>query len=238
MAYLRFSRDKRGYEQFALIQQTNNRRGGNRSRPRLLYFFRTPPNVKVGREPFDPEVRRLLETRNPGIIFDWDAIVSTPIPPVEVENWRERRRAERAARQAADAPEPSEASEPDVQHQQQPQNDGARRVNDGANPAAALAAAALPTDADVAGADGVVVADADADTDGESTDDSTETGTATTLETAAATQQAQGSGAGRRRRRRRRRRGGNEAIREVGQVAESPVVPEREPEPGNSDGEV
>ena len=107
MAYLRFSRDRRGYEQFALVQPANRR--GGKSRPSLLYWFRTPPNVKVGREPFDPEVRRTLEARNPDVAFDWPAIVSTPIPPVENESWRERRRAERAARQAADVPEAQEA---------------------------------------------------------------------------------------------------------------------------------
>jgi hypothetical protein len=93
MAYLRFSRDRRGYEQFALVQQPSNRRG-SKSRPRLLYWFRSPPNIKVGREPFDPDVRRTLEARHPDIAFDWPAIISTPIPPVETENWRERRRAD------------------------------------------------------------------------------------------------------------------------------------------------
>ena len=116
MAYLRFSRDRRGYEQFALVQQPSNRRG-SKSRPRLLYWFRSPPNIKVGREPFDPDVRRTLEARHPDIAFDWPAIISTPIPPVETENWRERRRAERAARQSADVPEPGETPavpEPDA----------------------------------------------------------------------------------------------------------------------------
>jgi hypothetical protein len=103
MAYLRFSRDRRGYEQFALVQPSNRR--GSKSRPRVLYWFRSPPNVKVGREPFDPEARRTLEARNPDVAFDWPAIISTPIPPVENESWRERRRAERAARQAVDSPE-------------------------------------------------------------------------------------------------------------------------------------
>jgi hypothetical protein len=100
MAFLRFNRDTRGYEHFYLVQQTTNRRG--KVRPRLLYWFRTPPNVKVGRQPFDDAVRRALEAQNPDIQFDWQAILDTPIPPpVEAEPWRERRRFERAARQAA-----------------------------------------------------------------------------------------------------------------------------------------
>ncbi|MBI3493421.1 MAG: hypothetical protein HY047_16815 [Acidobacteria bacterium] len=99
MAFLKFSRDKRGYERFALVQPTTNRRGA--TRPRLLYMFRTPPDAKVGREPFDEAIRRALETQYPDVSFDWRKILETPIPSADVERWRERRRAERAARQAA-----------------------------------------------------------------------------------------------------------------------------------------
>jgi hypothetical protein len=111
MAFLRFTRDTRGYEHFYLVQQTTNRRG--KVRPKLLYWFRTPPNVKVGRQPFDDAVRRALEAQNPDIQFDWQAILDTPIPPpVEAEPWRERRRFERAARQAAAEETRGAASEP------------------------------------------------------------------------------------------------------------------------------
>jgi hypothetical protein len=101
LAFLRFSRDKRGYEHFYLIEAPQQR--GRTGPARILYWFRTPPNVKVGREPFDAEVRRALEAQNPGASFDWQKFVSTPIPPVEAEHWRERRRAERAAKVAARA---------------------------------------------------------------------------------------------------------------------------------------
>lgn len=110
MAFLRFSRDKRGYEHFYIVQSTTNRRG--KSRSRVLYWFRTPPNVKVGREPFDEDVRRALEGRNPDVAFDWQGMLDTPIPPpVQAERWRERRRAERAAKQAAQV-EAAAAAEP------------------------------------------------------------------------------------------------------------------------------
>lgn len=102
MAYLKFSRDKGGYEHFYLIQPA--KRG--KVRPRVLYWFRTPPGVKVGRSPFDPEMRRALEAQNPDIVFDWEAITRTPIPPpVESERWRERRRVERAFRAASEIEE-------------------------------------------------------------------------------------------------------------------------------------
>jgi len=98
MAFLRFTRDKRGYEHFSLVEATTNRRG--KSRSRLLYWYRTPPNIRVGREPFDEAVRRELEAHNPGVQFDWRKIVETPIPSADVEHWRERRRAEKAEKAA------------------------------------------------------------------------------------------------------------------------------------------
>jgi hypothetical protein len=105
MAFFRFSRDKRGYEHFYLIQPTTRR---GKSRTRILYWFRTPPNVKVGREPFDQAVRRALEAQNPDVTFDWPKIVEAPIPSAETERWRDRRRAERAARHAAAEDEAAE----------------------------------------------------------------------------------------------------------------------------------
>ena len=102
-AFLRFSRDKRGYEHFYLVQSSTNRRG--KTRARILYWFRTPPGVKVGRLPFSEDVQRAIEAQNPGVVFDWKRLLATPIPPPapDVERWRERRRlekAEKAARRA------------------------------------------------------------------------------------------------------------------------------------------
>jgi hypothetical protein len=116
LAFLRFSRDKRGVENFYLVQPTTNRRG--KVKPRVLYWFRSPPDVKMGREPFDAEVRRALECQNPDVTFDWRAIVETPIPSADADKWRERRRAERAAKYAAaaeelEAPELTAGDEPD-----------------------------------------------------------------------------------------------------------------------------
>lgn len=116
-AFLRFSRDRRGYEHFYLIESTTNRRG--KMRARVLYWFRTPPGVKVGRPPFDDGMRRAIEERNPGVSFDWKRILATPIPPLapDVERWRDRRsaeRAERAARKTEQATETAaDGDEPD-----------------------------------------------------------------------------------------------------------------------------
>jgi hypothetical protein len=105
--FLKFSRDRRGYEHYYVIEPVFGRRG--KTRQRVLYWFRTPPNVKVGREPFDDQVMRALEAQYPGITFDWEALRNTPIPSVEPEYWRERRRADRAARRAQDEEEAESA---------------------------------------------------------------------------------------------------------------------------------
>jgi len=68
MPFLRIVRDKRGYEYFSLIHQTSGRRG--KVRQLTLYWFRTPPNIKVGRQALDDEVMRALEAQNPDVQFD------------------------------------------------------------------------------------------------------------------------------------------------------------------------
>ena len=109
MPYLKFSRDKRGYEHFFIVQP--GKRQGDARATRVLYWFRTPPNVRIGREPFDAAARRTLERQYPNVRFDWQALLSTPIPPpAEPEPWRERRRAERMARQSAAADAAEEPS--------------------------------------------------------------------------------------------------------------------------------
>jgi hypothetical protein len=96
--FVKITRDKRGYEHFSLVHTPTRR--GKSLRPRVLYWYRTPPGVKVGRAPFDPAVRAALEAQNPDITFDWDKLSSTPLPAPDVEYWRERRRAERTAKLA------------------------------------------------------------------------------------------------------------------------------------------
>ena len=82
MPYLRFSRDKRGYEHTYVLHTF--RRDG-RSHPRLLYWFRTPPNVKVGRVPLDADAIRVIEESNPDLSFDWTKTLKvrrqSPQPP-------------------------------------------------------------------------------------------------------------------------------------------------------------
>lgn len=98
MPFVRVSRDKRGYEQISLMHASSRR--GKPTKPRVLYVFRTPPGIKIGREPFDASVRREIEAQNPEVQFDWVKLSNIPVPSPDVEFWRERRRAEKAAKQA------------------------------------------------------------------------------------------------------------------------------------------
>jgi hypothetical protein len=69
--FLRVLRDKRGYETTYLMHWF---RDGSRQRSKILYVFRTPPGVKVGRDPIDPAIIREIEAQHPDIEFDWRAL--------------------------------------------------------------------------------------------------------------------------------------------------------------------
>jgi hypothetical protein len=69
--FLRVLRDKRGYETTYLMHWF---RDGGRQRSKILYVFRTPPGVKVGRDPIDPAIIREIEEQHPDIDFDWRAL--------------------------------------------------------------------------------------------------------------------------------------------------------------------
>jgi len=85
---LRFTKDRRGYEHTALIQESSRR---GRDRDRVLYVFRTPPGVRIGRDPFDSATLDLIERANPDIVFDWDAILESKPPVPEEEPTRRAR---------------------------------------------------------------------------------------------------------------------------------------------------
>jgi len=111
--FVRFARDKRGYEQIFLMDAAPGRD------PRMLYCFRTPPGIRVGREPFDDIARQALESRYPDLTFDWKKIASARMPPPpEAEPWRERRRVERAARVAENASPEQDVAENDAESQE------------------------------------------------------------------------------------------------------------------------
>jgi hypothetical protein len=105
--FVKVSRDKRGYEQISLMHASTRR--GKPSKPQVLYVFRTPPGVKLGREPFDESIRREIESQHPDVHFDWVKLSKIPVPSPDVEYWRDRRRAEKAAKEARREMEREEA---------------------------------------------------------------------------------------------------------------------------------
>jgi hypothetical protein len=70
--FLRVIRDKRGYETTYLMHWY---REGSRQRSRILYVFRTPGGVRVGRTSLEPSVLRDIESQHPDIAFDWKAVI-------------------------------------------------------------------------------------------------------------------------------------------------------------------
>ena len=90
------------------------RRGG-RSRQRILYWFRTPPGVKVGRPALDEDAIRWIEEHNPDIEFNWPKILEAQ-PPADTtaEETRGRRsrrdKSERRKPRTSGAPSDTEAA--------------------------------------------------------------------------------------------------------------------------------
>lgn len=78
-----------------MVHTGGSRRRG-KPRSRILYWFRTPPGVRVGRSALDEEAIRLIEEHNPDVEFDWTRILkgqdSPPPPPAQQKERRGRER--------------------------------------------------------------------------------------------------------------------------------------------------
>jgi hypothetical protein len=115
--FLRVIRDKRGYETTYLMHWY---REGNRQRSRILYIFRTPGGVRVGRHALDPEVLRHIESQYPDIAFDWKAVMDNQQVVESAPDTRRPRRKRRdgegetaeAAATATATPSPPPRAEP------------------------------------------------------------------------------------------------------------------------------
>lgn len=115
MPHLKFTRDHRGYENTFLVD-TVRRRG--REQTRVLYWFRTPPQVKVGRAPIDEDAIRAIEDAYPDVTFNWNRILEARPPEPEPEPDDPRRRAkprgtrDRDSRREARPDRPARAERP------------------------------------------------------------------------------------------------------------------------------
>jgi hypothetical protein len=239
--FLKFSRDKRGYENFYLIEPPSSGRRGGKSKPRVLFWFRTPPQVKVGRAPFSDEVQKMVEAQYPSLTFDWPRIIATPIPPPDLDHWRERRRLEKAAKRAAREDEEADAeATPEVVEPVETVGVESAGLEAGA---AVVAEIATEGDAAVqvvtellAAAEDDVADEADDDGAGSVTDEVEVDAVADGVpaETQLAASDAQGTLPRKRRRRRRGRRGRSGQPGVPGQPVSEPVTAATSPEPDAS----
>ena len=78
MPFLRYTRDRRGYETTYLMHGYRPAQGSGHTR--VLYLFRSPAHVKVGRRALDEESREALEHTHPDLNFDWAALAREPAP--------------------------------------------------------------------------------------------------------------------------------------------------------------
>jgi hypothetical protein len=84
--FLRLNRDRRGYESTFLLHTPYPG-----ARPRVLYWYRTAPSVRVGRPPLDEDAIRTIEEQHPDVEFNWSEIlavgaainveIESPTPP-------------------------------------------------------------------------------------------------------------------------------------------------------------
>lgn len=102
MPFLRIIRDKRGYETTYLMHWYKE---GNRQRSKILYVFRTPGGVRVGRAALESDILRTLEAQYPDIAFDWKAVLDNQQvvePAPEIRRPRKRKRSDEEAPPAGD----------------------------------------------------------------------------------------------------------------------------------------
>lgn len=94
--------------------ETGRRRG--RPRSRILYWFRTPPDVRIGRAALDEDAIRLIEEHNPDVEFDWTRILKGQDAPIESKPLPPDRRGKPRPREFPPRPQPPPAAvEPSVE---------------------------------------------------------------------------------------------------------------------------
>jgi hypothetical protein len=74
--FIRYARDKKGYECTCVMHAYRPASGPQRVS--VLYLFRSPAHLRVGRQPLDEEVVESLEHTHPDLSFDWVALRKEP----------------------------------------------------------------------------------------------------------------------------------------------------------------
>jgi hypothetical protein len=96
------TRDKRGYEATLVMHAYRPGNGGQRGR--VLYLFRSPTNVQIGRRALDGEVMEALEHTHPDLNFDWTTLLRDPALRSSVPEEQSRPPMRRPAPKPAAAP--------------------------------------------------------------------------------------------------------------------------------------
>jgi hypothetical protein len=108
--FIRHTKDKRGYESTYVMHAYRPAQGPGRTR--VLYLFRSPAHVRIGRRALDEEAREALTHTHPDLLFDWAAIARESGPPrQEAPSWPPRREA-RQAPPVRSQPAPAEPRAP------------------------------------------------------------------------------------------------------------------------------
>jgi len=101
--FIRYTRDKRGYETTYVMH--GYRQGQGSGRTRVLYLFRSPAHIKIGRKVLDEEAREGLAHTHPDLSFDWTSLArETPAPRYEEPAPRYQRRPDRPERERGERP--------------------------------------------------------------------------------------------------------------------------------------
>jgi hypothetical protein len=90
MPFLRLTRDRRGYENTFLLHAAHPGEP-----PRVLYWYRSAPGVRVGRPALDEDAIRTIEEQHPDVDFDWPHILEVGAvmePEIERRPVRQTRR--------------------------------------------------------------------------------------------------------------------------------------------------
>jgi hypothetical protein len=93
MPFLRLTRDRRGYENTFLLHAAHPGEA-----PRVLYWYRSAPGVRVGRPALDEDAIRTIEEQHPDVDFDWPHILEVGAvmePEIERRPVRQKRRTDR-----------------------------------------------------------------------------------------------------------------------------------------------
>ncbi|MGE0040021.1 MAG: hypothetical protein AB7H88_00105 [Vicinamibacterales bacterium] len=108
MPFLRFTRDRYGYENTVLLHAEQPG-----ARPRVLYWYRSAPAVRVGRAALDEDAIRTIEVQHPDIDFDWPHILEVgPPPPPPPDFDRRSSKPRRKAKRPGGGAAPAAPSEP------------------------------------------------------------------------------------------------------------------------------